>query len=170
MVYIVLLLTMECLMSSMLIFENFSQDSFMIWILLAVSLDVHAASMDSIELVFNVSWCSWRSLSSSCTWVGTSLSDWWSWDINLGSWPGDQILSLITARLDHQTLVINLSFLLDRACINWLPSIFGCSLWPWMRNHAVDEATVVLSTICLATSSAILTFSLSTFLINKSHW
>lgn len=55
MVYIVLLLTMECLMSSMLIFENFSQDSFMIWILLAVSLDVHAASMDSIELVFNVS-------------------------------------------------------------------------------------------------------------------
>ena len=170
MIYIVLLLTMECLMSSMLIFENFSQDSFVIWILLAVSLDVHSTPMNSIKLVFDVSWCSWRSLSSSCTWVGTSLSDWWSWDINLCSWSRDQILSLIATRLDHQTLVIYLSILLNRTCVNWLPSILSSSWRTRMRNHTIDEATVVLSTICLATTSAILTFSLSTFLINKSHW
>ena len=56
MVYVVLLLTMEALVSSMsvLVLENLCEDSFSILIGLS-SLDVHTSSMHSIELIFDIS-------------------------------------------------------------------------------------------------------------------
>jgi hypothetical protein len=55
-VYVVLLLTMEALVSSMsvLVLENLCEDSFSILIGLS-SLDVHTSSMHSIELIFDIS-------------------------------------------------------------------------------------------------------------------
>lgn len=56
MVYIVLLLTVEALMSSVsvLILKNFCENSFSILISLA-SLNVHASSVHSVELIFDIS-------------------------------------------------------------------------------------------------------------------
>ena len=58
---VLLLIWMEGLMPCVLVFENFSQDSFRVTIriLTTISLDVHSTTMNSVELVFDVSRGSW---------------------------------------------------------------------------------------------------------------
>ena len=58
---VLLLIWMEGLMPGVLVLEYFSQDSFWVTIriLASISLDVHSTTMNSVELVFDVSRGSW---------------------------------------------------------------------------------------------------------------
>ena len=55
----VVLLIMECLLSVVLIFENFRQNSFGLCLTimvnsLAIALNAHTSTMDCVELVFDI--------------------------------------------------------------------------------------------------------------------
>ena len=58
---VLLLIWMEGLMPGVLVLEYFSQDSFWVTIriLATISLDVHSTTMNTVELVFDVSRGSW---------------------------------------------------------------------------------------------------------------
>ena len=162
----IICLVMESSSSSMLVFEDFSQDSLSItWLPidgLSISLNAHSSSMDCIKLVFDIIRCPWWSLSASCCswmWIIVTLSDRWSWNINFGSWSWYQILCLIAARLEHQTLVllgIVVNVVLNWRGINRLPGILRSRLHLTILNHTIDDLLVVST----------LAFPLCVFLVN----
>ena len=166
----IICLIVEGCSSCMLVFEDFSEDSFGVsWLTinsLAISLDAHSSTMDRIELILDVVRCPWWSLStSSCSWVSIiiTLSNWWSWDFNLSSWSRYQILCLIAARLEHKTLVLfwcGNVVILDGRRVNWLPSVLGSRWHLTILYHSINNLLIVSS----------LAFPLSVFLVNKSHW
>jgi len=75
----IVLLIMECVLSVVLVFEYFSQNSLGIIRLingLSISLDAHSSSMNSIKLILDISRCPWRSLATtSCLRITITLSD-----------------------------------------------------------------------------------------------
>ena len=116
------ILMMESVVSSVLTFEYLCQDS--LWLAIyGVTLDVHSSSMNTVELiVFN----SRRSLSLRCCWhIYPSLSNWWPVDFHYSWNTWNNVLGLITTRLDHKTLVLHV-FIAYAICINRLPSVLNC--------------------------------------------
>ena len=137
---------------------------------LTISLNTHSSSVDSVELILDVIWCSWWSLSTSCSLrIAVALGNWWSRYFYFSSWSWYQILSLITAWLKHETLVLFL-FILNRGSIYWLPGILGT----WLHLTTILYHTIHHLLIIIVISSCIRiwisTFSLCVLLINKSHW
>jgi len=134
---------------------------------LSISLNAHSSSMNSIELVLDVIWCSWWSLSTACCLrVAVALSYRWSWYFYFGSWPGYQILSLITAWLEHKTLILFLivgHFILNWCGINWLPGIFGSRLNLTILYHSVNNLLIISTTWSIAA------FPLTILLVHQSH-
>ena len=101
--------------SILLVLENLCENPFLdIWIYVGSSstLEWHSSTMDSVELSFDIN-SSWRPLTSwiwvSCYGRSNCLKLWWT---------RNQILSLITAWLDHEALRISFS-----SWINRLPCI-----------------------------------------------
>ena len=162
-------LVVESGSSSMLVFEYFCQNSFSVtWLSvdgLAISLDAHSSSMNGVELILDVVRCSgWSLAASSSGWMRcvVTLSDWWSWDLNLSSWSWYQVLSLVAAWLEHKTLVLfwrGWHIVLDGSSVDWLPRV----LWPrWHLSilyHSVDDLLIISTFI-----------SLGVLLVDKSHW
>jgi len=163
---------MESSSPGVLVFENLGKNSFSVaWLsimvdCLAITLDAHTSSMYSIELIFDIVGSPRRSLSTSSSgrmWIVVTLSNWWSRNINLCSWSRYQILCLIAAWLEHQTLVllwICWNFVLNRIRVNWLPSVFRPRLYLPILYHSINNLLIV---------SAI-TFPLSILLVYESHW
>ena len=159
-------LLMNCL--PILIFENLSEYSFgTCWLrsmiyncVTSTTLNTHASSMNGIELVFDVvNRAGWSITSCSSTWIPLN---WWSWYIKFGTLSWDQILSLITARLNQETLIyirawLNISYIYGTR-VNGLPSIFLTRLTH--LNHVIDILLISRSSTCLA---------LTSFLRHKSH-
>ena len=108
-----IVLIVEGVSSVVLVFENLSKDSFCIcWLTimidgLTVSLDAHASSMNCVELILDVIRCSRRSgATTSCLGVAISLCNRWSGNLKFSSRSRNQILSLVTAWLEHKTLIL----------------------------------------------------------------
>ena len=169
MIGIVCLIVEGCA-SGVLVFEYFCKDSFSIaWLTvngLTISLDAHSSTMDCVELVFDVIWGPWWSLptSGSCwMWSVITLSNRWSRDFKLSSWPWYQILCLIAARLEHKTLIlfrVGWHVVLDGRGVNWLPSVLWTRWHLSILYHTVNDMLVIPA----------LPFPLGVFLIDKSHW
>lgn len=87
MIYVILLHT---LCSSMLILEDLCEDTLSLSI-----IDVHASSMDSIELILDVSTSSWGSLATSSSRIVATLSDGWPCHFKNGAVTSYQVLSLV---------------------------------------------------------------------------
>lgn len=92
---------------TVLILEDLGKNSFGTWRLrrminssiISTTLNTHASTMDSIELIFNiVDWTRWSITSCSSTRISLN---WWSRDVKFSSLTGNQILSLITTGLDQ---------------------------------------------------------------------
>lgn len=112
MVNIILLMI---LLSVVLILKDFGEDAFSVTIDL-IPLKRHSSAMNSIKLSFCTSR---RSLTSSAI----SLCDRWSLNFNLCCWSRNEILCLITARLNHKSLIF--------LTVTFTIRIYGlpCSLW-----------------------------------------
>ena len=95
---------LERLLPILLIFKYFSQNAFSLcsvfW--LCVILNGHAATMDCVKLSLNIN-TSRRPL--ACR-IRIPLSNRRSLNLNICSWSGYQILSLVAAWLNHQALVL----------------------------------------------------------------
>lgn len=120
-------------LSILLIFENFSQNTFSaLWLVYTIccpdSLNIHSSSMHGIELVFDLNSSSWRSLTSGCVWIYLVLSNRRSSYVQFSRLTWNQILSLIAAWLYNKTLVCvwNCITSTNRTGINGLPCIFCC--------------------------------------------
>ena len=85
---------------------------------MASLIDIHSSTVNGIELVLDVARSSWRSLPSSSARIGLSLHG-WSRNLKLSSRVGNQVLCLVTARLNNKAL-INLVLL---SGIDGLPGI-----------------------------------------------
>jgi hypothetical protein len=171
----VVLLIMESVLSVVLIFENFGENSFgvnrltVVIYRLSVALDAHASSMDCIELSLNIRGSSRRSLAtSSGLWSSITLSYRRSGNLNFSSWSRYQILGLITAWLEHQALwllSVTLHTILHAGRINRLPSIFGTRLDLSILHHSVDNLLVSH----IISSLDIISFAVAIFLVYQSH-
>jgi len=166
---------MEIVLSIVLIFENFSQNSFGVNCLtvviyrLSIALDAHTSSMDCIELSLDIGGCSWRSLTtSSGLWASITLGHRRSSNFNFSSWSRYQILGLITAGLEHQALCllsVTLHTILHASRINRLPSIFGSRLDLSILHHSIYN--LLVSNIISALD--IISFAMTIFLVYQSH-
>lgn len=144
-------------LSVMLILEYFCEDTLGAgWhtrvVSIASVLYAHTSSVDRVELVLD-SAASGRALATGRPWIIAALCDRRPLDIELGGLSGYQVLRLIAARLDHQTLVDGSLIrarhvAADRVGIKGLPSILlGASLHLTVRpdlHHSIDERLVEL--------------------------
>lgn len=155
-VNIVLMLVVLYCLSVMLILEDFCQDSFCAsrntWVINSATttiLNAHTSTMNSIELILCIVG-SWGSLTSSSSWIWSTLCNWWPLNIQFGRLARYQILSLITAWLNHESLIHSPLVLIsaNRARVNRLPCILGIVLNLAMGtdlHHAVYECLIILS-------------------------
>ena len=145
----VVLLLVVSIRTSMLVLENLCQYSFMARALVS-SIQVHSSAMHSIELIFDVAWSPWGSLSTGWARVVVSLGDWWSIDLHFSTLTCNKVLGLVATWLYHQALI---DVLLLLTSINWLPSIFSS-----------------ISTRLLNCACSSLNFTSLSLLVYKSHW
>ena len=98
----------------LLIFEYFRENTLRArWLALVLNthvvaarvLDAHAATMDSVELILDAAAGAWRSASSGRAGI-TTLGNGRSRDVEFGSSARDEVLRLITTRLDHEALAL----------------------------------------------------------------
>lgn len=162
---------MESVLSVVLIFENFCQNSFGVYCLtiminsLSVTLNAHASSMDCIELSLNIGRSSRRSLTtSSSLWSSITLGYWRSSNLYFSSWSRYQILGLVTAWLEHQALWLlscTLQTILNAGRINRLPSIFGSRLDLSILHHSIDNLLITH----VISGLIIISFAMAIFLV-----
>jgi hypothetical protein len=93
--------------------------------------------MNSIELTFYIYTSRWP----VAGWVSRISSYGWSYRFNSLSWSWYQILSLVAAWLNHQSLV------LVSRCINWLPCIL--EMTNWLLNSRVSLVSTFSSSVLL---------------------
>jgi hypothetical protein len=172
-IILILWSVLNCL-SILLIFENFSENTFCaLWLIYSIccsdSLNVHSSSMHGIELVFHLNSSSWGSLTSSSIWINLVLSNWRSSYVQFSRLAWNQILSLIAARLNYKTLVCiwNCITSTNRTGINRLPSIFSSLNLALTSNL---NYTVYQRLILNGSWNIHSIFSLSIFLSYKSQW
>lgn len=151
-VHVVLLLHLP----GVLVLEDLRQDA--LGVLAAVRLDlhvvtriilnVHASSVDGIELVLDTVASTRASAGAGGARVVAALSDGRPGDLELAALVGDDVRSLVAARLNHQALVHTRlhGHLLssDRGSINRLPSVLRVIRMVLARNHVVHDAAVVV--------------------------
>jgi len=157
----------------MLILEYFCKNSFcasrntrMVYSASTAILNTHSSSMHCIELVLCVIG-SWGSLPSGRSRIGSTLCNWWPLNIKFSWLAGYQILCLIAAWLNHQTLVHIILILLghissNRAGVDRLPSVFRIVLnLPMGSNlhHTIHQCLVILTLMvsawCVANCTAL---------------
>ena len=125
------------LLSVLLVFKDFSEDTFAVAINLIVTIEWHSSAMNSIELSFCTSW---RSLASGCS---ISLCHRWSCHFNFCCWTRNEILCLVATRLDHQSFVLVVVI-----SINGLPSSLWLSIISCISNsliHTIHHVSLMRS-------------------------
>ena len=139
-VHVVLLLSMEAVLPIVLILENLCQNALgrgwqarLLESSIGV-LDVHSSAMHSVKLVFDVV------LAAGCPGVRSTRNL-----LRVRYYPCNEILGLVTAGLDHQSLVIPLSLTLVITRVNRLPRILGPvpSITGMIRSKCVLIPSVV---------------------------
>lgn len=161
MVDVVLLLQ---ILPVLLIFEYFRENTLRArWLALVLNthvvaarvLNTHASAVHGIELILDTATGAWRPTGSGRTRV-TALGDGRPRNVEFGSSARDEVLRLITARLDHETLALlatcrrRAELTGVRTRIDRLPRVLltrnrvtiGTDL-----HHTVDEALVLAALI-----------------------
>lgn len=129
----IILIVLLGILTIVLIFKYLGENTFCIGIALinrsSVPLNTHTSSMDSVELVLYIIRCSWGSLTTlSCWWTTTTIGSLRNSSCNIYfvTTSSNEVLSLVTARLDYKTLFVCAWHITSNlTCINWLPSILS---------------------------------------------
>ena len=150
-----IILWMECSLSGMLILEYLCKKSFSILVdcVISITLYWHSPPVNCIELSSDLSLLSsWASLASLGI-AATALCNWWSLHFDVFRWTWYQILSLVTARLDHKAILYGWLIVMAARSVNWLPSIFSLRLTSWWSLCCIIDNLVYISSFLTSSCS-----------------